>query len=177
MKLKIFSYKNVKSTNNVALRLLKSGHMSGAIISDVQSKGKGQHGKRWVSKKGNLFATYFFEINKKISLKKITKFNVLLIKGIISKLIKKKISVKFPNDLLINKHKVSGLLQETIFNKNKKYLILGIGINILNSPNLNNYGTTYLNKYAIYNINKNKLFKTIREKLISRKDFFLKKKI
>ena len=47
MKLKIFSYKNVKSTNNVALRLLKSGHMSGAIISDVQSKGKGQHGKRW----------------------------------------------------------------------------------------------------------------------------------
>ena len=50
MKLKIFSYKNVKSTNNVALRLLKSGHMSGAIISDVQSKGKGQHGKRWVSK-------------------------------------------------------------------------------------------------------------------------------
>ena len=51
MKLKIFSYKNVKSTNNVALRLLKSGHMSGAIISDVQSKGKGQHGKDGYQKK------------------------------------------------------------------------------------------------------------------------------
>ena len=173
MKLPIFSYKKVLSTNSTALRLLKNGCLSGSIISELQSSGKGQQGKKWISKKGNLFATYFFEINKKLSLKKITKFNVILIKKVISKLIKNKITIKFPNDLLINNEKVSGLLQETLFKNDKKYLILGIGINILNSPSINHYGTTYLNKYTNNKINKIKLFNLIRKKLILNKNFFL----
>jgi len=173
MKLPIFSYKKVLSTNSTALRLLKNGYLSGSIISELQSRGKGQQGKKWISKKGNLFATYFFEINKKLSLKKITKFNVILIKKVISKLIKNKITIKFPNDLLINNEKVSGLLQETLYKNDKKYLILGIGINILNSPSINHYRTTYLNKYTNNKINKIKLFNLIRKKLILNKNFFL----
>ena len=175
MKLKIFSYKKVLSTNNTAIRLLKNGFSSGAIISDCQIKGKGQQGKKWVSKKGNLFATFFFEINQKLSLKKITKFNVFLIKNIISQLINKKITIKYPNDLLINKKKVSGLLQEIIFNNNKKYLIFGVGINILNSPNIYDYGTTFLNKYTKNKINKRNLFEKIRKNLILNSKFFFNK--
>ena len=46
------------------------------------------------------------------------------------------------NDLLINKKKISGILQEIIIKDNKKYLIVGIGINIIKSPNITNYPTT-----------------------------------
>ena len=60
MKLKIFKYKKVKSTNDAAIRLIKKGVESGLVSADIQTNGKGQRGNKWVSKKGNLFITIFF---------------------------------------------------------------------------------------------------------------------
>ena len=42
MKLKKYLYKKVESTNNVALRLIKQGNQRGIILTDQQTKGKGQ---------------------------------------------------------------------------------------------------------------------------------------
>ena len=162
MKLKKYFFKKVESTNNTAIRLIKSGRESGAIISKFQSKGKGQRGNKWDSKKGNLFMTVFFEINKKLSLKKIINFNILIIKKIISKEIKSLVTIKKPNDILINKKKVCGILQEIIFNNDKKFLVVGVGINVINSPKIIKYETSYLNKYSKRKINKLKLFNEIR---------------
>ena len=55
MKLKKYLYKKVESTNNVALRLIKQGNQSGIILTDQQTKGKGQRKNKWISIKGNLF--------------------------------------------------------------------------------------------------------------------------
>ena len=56
MKLKIFRFKKVKSTNNTAIRIAKKlNHKSGMIVSETQTNGKGQYGKKWISYKGNLF--------------------------------------------------------------------------------------------------------------------------
>ena len=85
MKLKKYSFKKVTSTNNSAIRFIKNGIESGIIISDEQTKGRGQRGNKWLSKKGNLFMTVFFEINKSLSLNKIIKLNILIIKKIIKK--------------------------------------------------------------------------------------------
>ena len=65
-----------------------------------------------------------------------------------------KIYIKLPNDILIYKKKVSGILQEIMYKNNNRYLICGIGINIIGSPNIINYPTTYLNKYSKKKINK-----------------------
>ncbi len=92
MKLKKFLFNNVKSTNNTALRLIKNGNSNGAILSELQSDGRGQRGNKWISKKGNLFMTVFFKISKKLTLKKITQLNLLIIKKIISKIVKAKVS-------------------------------------------------------------------------------------
>ena len=150
MKLKKYLYKKVESTNNVALRLIKQGNQRGIILTDQQTKGKGQRKNKWISIKGNLFLSVFFEISKKISLSKITNLNLKIIKKIIYKNINTLILIKKPNDILINKKKVCGILQETIFKKNRKYLIVGIGINISNSPKINNYTNKKLNRLILF---------------------------
>ena len=164
MKLKKYSFKKVTSTNNTAIRFIKNGIESGIIISDEQTKGRGQTGNKWISKKGNLFMTVFFEINKSLSLNKIIKLNILIIKKIIKKNTSSLITIKKPNDILLDKKKVCGILQEVIFKNNKKYLIVGVGINLINSPKVNKYETTYLNNYKKKKINKLKLFNEIKSR-------------
>ena len=107
MRFKKFKFKKVNSTNNTAIRIIKSSNLKlGMVIADNQSGGKGQYGKKWVSYQGNLFVSFFHEIkNINISLSTLTKINCLLVKKTIEKYYKKKIVFKKPNDLLINKKK------------------------------------------------------------------------
>ena len=53
-------------------------------------------------------------------------------------------------------------MQEIIFRNDRKYLIVGIGINVSNSPKINTYPTTFLNKYSNKKLNKNKLFQELK---------------
>ena len=162
MKFKKYLFKRVVSTNNTAMRLIKKGIKNGIIISELQTKGRGQRGNKWFSKKGNLFMTVFFEISKNVSLKKIVELNILIIKKIIAKISNSVITIKKPNDILIDKKKVCGILQETIFNCNKKFLVVGVGINITSSPKVKEYETTYLNNYSKKKITNLSLFNNIK---------------
>ena len=104
----------------------------------------------------------FFEISNKISLTAIIDSNLKIIKKVINKQINSFIQIKKPNDILINNKKVCGILQEIIFKEGRKYLIVGIGINVSSSPKINNYSTTSLNKYSNKELNRIKLFKEIK---------------
>ncbi len=159
MKFKLFKYKKVKSTNTTAIRIIKNSNINyGMIISEMQKSGKGQYGKKWISYKGNLFTSFFFELeNLNKSLKELTKLNCLLVKKLLSIYYKNKIFYKKPNDLLINKKKICGILQETFIRFNKKYLIVGIGINLIKSPHIKNYPTTNLYELIGKKISKNKI--------------------
>ena len=163
MRLKKYSFNLVKSTNDVSIRIIKSKNNQGIVISNKQCNGRGRYGKRWISIKGNLFMSIFFKINKKTKLKKITIKNCLIIKKAISKFLTKKITIKPPNDLLISNQKFCGILQETLFNNNNKFLIIGIGINVTRCPKLNNYPTTYLNKYTKKRVDKLLIFRSIKQ--------------
>ena len=173
MKLKKFKFKKVKSTNNTALRIIKkTNYTLGMVVAQSQVKGRGQYGKKWISSKGNLFVSFFNELNKKnLSINTITKINCLLVKKLLSKFTSKKISYKKPNDLLIDKKKISGILQEIILLKDKKFLITGIGINITKNPNIRNYPATNLQEVTKKSISKliveNKL-KQLFEKNLSK---------
>jgi len=66
MKLRSLKFKSVKSTNDIAHKLIKKKRIRPTIIySDKQTKGRGTMGKRWVSNKGNLFLTILFDISEK----------------------------------------------------------------------------------------------------------------
>ena len=165
MKFKIFRLKKVKSTNNSAIRIIKNSKTEyGMIVANKQTNGRGQYGKKWISYDGNLFVSFFYKLeNLTVSLKQITKINCLLVKKLLSIYYKKKIIFKKPNDLLINKKKICGILQEKISKLNKKYLIVGIGINLIKNPNLKNYPTTNLSVLSNKKISKNKIEKQIKK--------------
>ena len=173
MKLKQFNFKKVKSTNQTAVRLIRSSKNEfGLIISEAQLKGKGQYGRKWISYKGNIFLSFFYKLeNINLSLSSLTKINCFLVKNVISKYYKKKITFKLPNDLLINKKKICGILQEKIEKSKKQYLIVGIGFNLIKSPNIPNYPTTNLLKITNQKINKKKFVKELKitfEKFLSK---------
>ena len=173
MKFKKFKFKRIKSTNNTAIRIIKDTNFNlGMVVAETQEKGRGQYGRKWISSKGNLFVTFFHEINKtNLSISTITKINCLMVKKLLTKFTKKKILFKNPNDLVIDKKKISGILQEVIFVKGKNFLITGIGINIVKNPNIKNYPSTNLQEVTKKSISKlgveNKL-KQLFEKNLSK---------
>ena len=146
MKLKKFNFKIINSTNDRAFQIIKNtNNKSGIVIAEKQKKGRGQYGKKWTSFKGNLFVSIFFQVNMvQLSLKNLTKINCLLVKKLLSNFYKDKITIKKPNDLLINNMKISGILQETISKADETFIIVGIGINLIKSPVIKNYPTTNL---------------------------------
>ena len=107
MKFKIFKFNKVKSTNDTAIRIIKNSNFSeGMIISESQINGRGQYGKRWISYKGNLFVSFFYKIeNLDITVRQLTILNCSLVKKVLSIYYKKKIIIKKPNDLVIDKKK------------------------------------------------------------------------
>tara|TARA_A100000164_G_C21746833_1_gene695039 strand:+ start:257 stop:778 length:522 start_codon:yes stop_codon:yes gene_type:complete len=161
MSLKKFYYKKIRSTNDMALKHIAKGVEKGIIITDFQTKGKGQRGKVWISLNGNLFMSVFFQIKRKLNLKKITKTNCKNVRDCLQKFTNYKIVVKQPNDLFINNQKICGILQETIFKKNKKFLVVGIGININKSPKIKNYPTNFINFFTAKKVKKFELFKKL----------------
>ena len=146
MKLKKFNFKIVNSTNDLAIQIIKNtNNKSGIVIAEKQKRGRGQYGKKWTSHKGNLFVSIFFQINLvKLSLKNLTKVNCFLVRKLLSNFYKDTIMIKKPNDLLINNKKISGILQETLSKSGEKFIVVGIGINLIKSPTIRNYLTTNL---------------------------------
>ena len=165
MKFKIFRFKKVNSTNNTAIRIIRNSNLNyGMVISEMQNNGRGQYGKKWISYKGNLFISFFYNLeNFTVSVKQLTKINCLLVKKLLSLYCKNKIIFKKPNDLLIDRKKICGILQETLIKLNKKYLIVGIGINLIKNPYINNYPTINLLDLTKKKILKSKIENEIKK--------------
>ena len=172
MSFKKFFYKKVNSTNDLAIKKIKTGLTKGIIIADFQKKGRGRFGNKWLSYKGNLFMTIFFEIKKTIQLKKITTLNCKIIKSALIQYFKKSIAIKYPNDLLVNNKKICGILQETAINKKLKFIIIGIGINLVKNPKIKNYPTTNILKETGLKVKKPNLIKNIEKNYIKNLKLF-----
>ncbi len=165
MKFKIIRFNKVKSTNDSAIRIIKNSNIDyGMVIAKEQKNGRGQYGKKWISYNGNIFISFFYKLdNINVSLKQITKINCLLVKNLLSIYYKKRIIFKKPNDLLINRKKICGILQEKISKLQETYLIVGIGINLIKNPNLKDYPTTNLKELLNKKLSRTKVEKQIKK--------------
>ena len=175
MKIKIKKFKKVKSTNDIALKLVKKYISEPTlIVTDEQTHGRGRVGKKWISKKGNLLISIFFKFDqKKINFKQFAILNALLLKNLFSKIFSKKIEIKWPNDLLYNKLKFCGILQEVIKFNNFEYLIVGIGLNTNIVPENKSFKSTSLKNILNKKVNNQKILMNIKiayEKLLKEKN-------
>ena len=64
---------------------------------------------------------------------------------------------------MINKKKICGILQETLIKLNKKYLIVGVGINLIKSPLIKNYPTTSLYELLGKKVSKRKVIDELKK--------------
>lgn len=145
------------STNEFCINLIKNNISTDGIVSaEIQTNGRGRYGNKWISKKGNIFLSFY----KKIKLQRdIMKYQYKVLKIVKNFLIKKglkeqNIQIKDPNDILINNKKICGILVESYKNNKSLFVIAGIGLNLVSSPNLKKYKTTFLNKYLKKKVNK-----------------------
>ena len=139
MKFKLFNYKKVKSTNEKAIKLIKINKInSGCVCADIQTKGRGTYGKKWVSKKGNFFGSVFFPLKKNYpSSDQFSLINPVIVSNIIQIFCdKRKLKIKFPNDIFLNGKKICGILQEIISIDKKNFLIIGVGLNVNSNPSI-----------------------------------------
>ena len=172
MRLKIIRLNCVKSTNNEAIKLIQKNKLQPTmIIAKLQTKGRGTMGKKWVSKSGNIFTSIYFEINpKKINFRQYANLNSYIIKKILLKYTDFKVKIKWPNDLLIKKKKICGILQEVIEQRSRFFLIIGIGLNTLVTPRYKSFNAAALSDFSKKKI-KNKIIlediANIYEKFIS----------
>ena len=179
MQFEVIKLKIVTSTNDVAINLIKKKKKEvGCVYATTQTKGRGSHGKKWISSKGNFFGSIFFPLEKKYpSFNEFSIINPVIISSVIKKFCRKQtVTFKWPNDILINRKKICGILQEVITLNSKKFLVIGIGINIVSSPNINEkYQATNIlleskNKPSIHEIIK--LIKLSYEKFFKKLNYY-----
>ena len=105
MKFKIFNYKEVNSTNDVAIDLIKKKNCEkGVVFALEQTKGRGRYGRKWISKKGNLFTSIFFNLKKNFpNIEEFTLINAILNIDVLRSYCKGlKIEFKKPNDIFLS---------------------------------------------------------------------------
>ncbi len=125
-------YEVLDSTNQESKRLILQENINPdnfVITAKFQTSGRGRQGKNWISEDGNLFASFTFDIKNYQNPEIFSYFFAVALCRILKK---ENINpqIKWPNDVLINGAKLSGILLE----KHKDFLICGIGINIISSP-------------------------------------------
>jgi len=165
MRLNLIKFKRVKSTNDKAIKIIRSKkNKQGIVISNLQTKGKGTMGKKWVSQRGNFFASIFFELKKNMpKSNEFSLINPLIIKNILNEYSKFEVKIKWPNDLLIKSRKVCGILQELVKFDKKSFLIIGIGINTLKSPNNKKFKSISLRECSDKVINNYQILKNLKK--------------
>jgi BirA family biotin operon repressor/biotin-[acetyl-CoA-carboxylase] ligase len=128
-------YPSTGSTNEDALNWAAQGAEDGSlVIADQQTSGHGRFGRKWVTNPGAAlaFTLILRPTEKEIShLNLFSPLGALAVSGAVRKYCRLSAQVKWPNDVLINRKKICGVLVETQWTGNKLYgLVLGIGINI-----------------------------------------------
>lgn len=155
---KVTEFQELDSTMFKLKDMAAAGCEMNTVVRAIrQKKGRGRYGRDWISPEGNLYFSFLREAElKKDSNIFVPVFIVALsVAYTIIEISKNSIlpSIKWPNDILINKSKVAGILIENInMNDNKDLLNIGVGINIISNPIETIYPSTNLKKENI-NVN------------------------
>lgn len=134
--MQIIKLNAIDSTNNYLKQLLTDTALEDfcVVTTKHQTKGKGQVGAKWYSEKNKNLTISVLKKKPSIRLPYHFFLNVLVSLSIVKTLEYYKVpklAIKWPNDILSDHHKVSGILIENIIKSNKiDYSVIGIGLNV-----------------------------------------------
>ncbi len=125
MKWEIKQFNSLKSTNLTA----KDYSAGVVVVAEKQTAGVGRYGRSWQSPKGNLYASFVFESHE------LQDGYLSFITGLAlaESLPEFDVRLKWPNDVLMDGKKISGILLEKTDDK----VIVGVGVNLISHPEKN----------------------------------------
>ena len=139
----IIWFESCDSTMDVCHRFSDITKKEISIGALSQLKGRGTKNRLWVSPKGNVFLSFLLHPDP-LKVHIIHMLGTLAIYEFLSQSFHfEKISLKWPNDVMVQGKKISGVLQENIYqNQDLTYSVLGIGLNV-NLEGIHDINTEY----------------------------------
>ncbi|MFA5033562.1 MAG: biotin--[acetyl-CoA-carboxylase] ligase [bacterium] len=152
---KIYKFERLDSTNDYASKIAKESIEGTVVIADYQSKGKGTPGKIWFSPEGGIWLSVILKPKSASCISLMA--SVAVYETL--KSLKLPVRIKWPNDVMVNSKKISGILTEA-HGKNNAIVGIGINLNISEFPDaLKNIATSAMieknkvfNKQKVFNI-------------------------
>ena len=135
-------FESIGSTNDELRRLAAEGAPSGTVIhADEQITGRGRMARKWFSPPGNLYVSILVRTGMPSARTPELAFvTSVAVAETVRSLVPPRVPIrlKWPNDVLVNDAKISGVLLEQADDA----VIIGIGLNILLAPAVDGYLTT-----------------------------------
>ena len=130
----ILVFESTDSTNNVAMKLGRDGHPGGvAVFAETQTAGRGRFGRRWESAgHAGIWMSLLVRPDGPPNLwPRMTTWAGVGISDALSRLVRKPVRLKWPNDVLIAHRKAAGVLIETAQDAGgRMFAVVGIGVNV-----------------------------------------------
>jgi len=138
----VWHHEKIGSTNDEARRLAQEGAPHGTVVhADEQTSGRGRLSHTWFSPPGNLYLSILLRTGEpSFRMGELSFMTALAVAETVEALLPRKIRamLKWPNDVLVNGGKIAGILLEQVDDAT----IVGIGLNVLQSPSNAAYKTT-----------------------------------
>ena len=138
----------IDSTNDELKRRALAGAEEGLVLrAGLQTAGRGRRGRNWVSEPGNLYVSLLLRPEKSAADAATLGFVAAIALGrLLRAILKVPVLHKWPNDVLVDGRKISGILLESggITGGKVDWLVLGMGVNLRHHPEASLYPTTDL---------------------------------
>ncbi|MCL2141973.1 MAG: biotin--[acetyl-CoA-carboxylase] ligase [Methanimicrococcus sp.] len=127
----IIYYEEANSSNDIAKKVAQTSEEGTIVVVEQQTGGRGRLGRQWASPKGGIWFSII--LKPRVSLEKTSRltltFGLSVVKAI--RMLGIDAKIKWPNDVLINGKKVSGILTEVEAEVDAvEFVVIGIGINV-----------------------------------------------
>ena len=128
----LFLYGEIDSTNNEARRLALQGSGAAVFLADKQLSGRGRMGRSFYSPEGTgIYLSMLLPIDRKAEeVLLITSAAAVAVRRAILAATGRETGIKWVNDLYYKERKVCGILCESVQAEERRYIIVGVGINL-----------------------------------------------
>lgn len=124
----------LESTNAYALEFMGSFDDKTVIVASIQTNGRGRYNRKWIGdNSSNLYMTFVLKPKSKDNypFQNLTQYLSVVVCNVLENDYNITPSIKWPNDILVNGCKISGILAESTVKNNKiEGIALGLGVNV-----------------------------------------------